>query len=142
MTSFWDLSAGDSAVDGPLELELEPALELVLMSWPVYSTRFAGPLKTGTAGTSPVYTVPSGKTAVVKYVTVANTHNTVGVSYRVSIVGNGTSQHVIRASIAPGTSLNLAVNLVLRAGESMYAWAPDVGNDCTFSAHGYLFNAV
>lgn len=118
----------------------DQSLQLERMTWPVYSKRFVGPLKTGTAGTTALYTVPAGKTVVLKFLTICNTSTSVNVNYRVALPTGALAHHVVRRFVAFGSSELLAVNLVMNAGDSLFAWAPEVGADVDFSAHGYEFD--
>lgn len=101
------------------------------MAWPVYSTRFIH--KYGPAG-GILYTVPAGKRAVIKNVTVYN-GDTAAANCVLTLNGQG-----VWAASVPGPSGGRSENVMIVANEGegflFYTYGPNMGG----SVSGYLLD--
>lgn len=111
------------------------------MAWPVYSTRFL--CKTLSAGQTETYTVPAGRTAVVKAATVVQASTgTSSANLYVTIAG-GSSVGVWTARFVTTTvvqTLTWPGEIVLQAGEKISWTCTTLDMQC--SASGFLLTNV
>ena len=107
------------------------------MPWPVYSQRFDARTITTHDVWVDAYTVPTGSTALVRFVTVINT----GADTSLLILGYGSGHQVLRwAALAPGDVIALPVWIVFQEGETIQ-WQAHLSSFQT-SLHGQVLSSV
>lgn len=107
------------------------------MGTAVRSRRLFGPTQLGAVGATALYTVPAGRTAVFRGISLANVNAAV-TEGRVMLNGTTSAFLVWIGTIAAKSSLPVPLELVLDPADVLYGQCVTGGTNITFAGFGSL----
>lgn len=106
----------------------------------VYSKRFYGPAKPSSTSVTTLYTVPSGRTALIKELSIANISASVALLLRMFVdIGPGMQEWGRWHLAGNGSNLILPIRLVLEEGQLLGAQRDHTTMEPRLLVNGYEF---